>query len=142
MIRALLRLALVGLTVLFCLSLANLVIALAVPSLIGVTNGLLSVVTAITGAAATIVRAPIGAVPQASGLLPLLLLALLVLGLWAALRREPPPETARRRTTATGSYDPEESRLIQDLYRGFSRIEKRIEALETILLERRNERGL
>ena len=37
---------------------------------------------------------------------------------------------------ATDAGDPEETRLIQELYQGLERMEQRIEALETILLER------
>jgi phage shock protein B len=35
----------------------------------------------------------------------------------------------------------EETKLIQELYQGLSRIEERVEALETILLERRKKEG-
>ena len=35
----------------------------------------------------------------------------------------------------------EETKLIQELYQGFSRLEERVEALETILLERRKKAG-
>ncbi len=35
----------------------------------------------------------------------------------------------------------EETRLIQELYQGLSRMEERVEALETILLERRKKEG-
>lgn len=36
----------------------------------------------------------------------------------------------------------EDSRIIQELYRGFSRMEDRVETLETILLERQSQRNL
>lgn len=34
-------------------------------------------------------------------------------------------------------YDPDEARMIQELHHGFTRLEERIETLETILLEQR-----
>ncbi len=35
----------------------------------------------------------------------------------------------------------EETRMIQDIYNGLSRMEKRVEALETILIERQGDTG-
>ena len=40
-----------------------------------------------------------------------------------------------------GGGAPEEARLIQDIHHGLQKMEERIEALETILLERERRRG-
>ena len=63
-------------------------------------------------------------------LIPLLFVIGVVVAVARLVGREAP--SGRAHTSA----DEEESRLIQDLHRGFSRIEERIEALETILIER------
>ena len=37
------------------------------------------------------------------------------------------------------SHDAEEARMIQDIYQGLEKMEKRVEALETLLVERETE---
>ena len=62
---------------------------------------------------------------------PVLLLAILVclaLALWKVLRGDTSKNHQR--------LDAEESRIMQELYRGLSRLEERVESLETILLDR------
>ena len=62
---------------------------------------------------------------------PVLLLTILVclaLALWKVLRGDTSKNHQR--------LDAEESRIMQELYRGFSRLEKRVESLETVLLDR------
>ena len=50
-------------------------------------------------------------------------------------------DTQRRRDKrSAGLSDSEEARLMQDLHRGLSRMEQRIEALETIILEKEQRR--
>lgn len=39
-------------------------------------------------------------------------------------------------TTIRERVDPEDSRMIQEMYHGFNRMDERVEALETILLDR------
>jgi len=59
---------------------------------------------------------------------PLLLAILIVWGLVRLCSREAP---ASREPVNT-----EESRMIQEMYHGFNRMDERVEALETILLDR------
>jgi phage shock protein B len=49
-----------------------------------------------------------------------------------------------KRSGVSRGHDPneaEETRVIQELYNGMNRMEQRIEALETILLDRENKEG-
>ena len=59
---------------------------------------------------------------------PFLLAILLVWGLVRLCSRETP--------TAREPVNTEESRMIQEMYHGFNRMDERVEALETILLDR------
>ncbi|GMW02067.1 MAG: hypothetical protein AMXMBFR84_32030 [Candidatus Hydrogenedentota bacterium] len=44
-------------------------------------------------------------------------------------------------TTARKNTDPEETRLIQDIYHGLMKMEERVESLETLLVERERKGG-
>ncbi len=39
-------------------------------------------------------------------------------------------------------YQTEEARMIQEIYQGFSRMEERVEALETIILDRKRKESM
>jgi hypothetical protein len=71
-------------------------------------------------------------------LLALTLFGALVVAVVRAFRGNPPRQSKQDREQETG--------LIQEIYHGLSRTEKRIEVLETILLDdegmERNERGV
>jgi phage shock protein B len=51
---------------------------------------------------------------------------------WGLIRLCSPGET----TVVRDRVNPEESRMIQEMYHGFNRMAERVEALETILLDR------
>ncbi|TKB12391.1 hypothetical protein [Desulforhopalus sp. IMCC35007] len=47
----------------------------------------------------------------------------------------------RSRNSSTGAGDPEEARTIQEIYQSLNRMEKRIESLETILMDNKEKEG-
>lgn len=128
--RCLIRLVLLGLVLVVCLSLVLGSMAL-VGALFGVGTGLLRVPH---------IDTPewrfSGPITYYIALGPvLLLIALICLGLalWKVLRGDTSKNHQR--------LDAEESRIMQELYRGLSRLEERVESLETILLDRASRSG-
>ena len=122
--RWLIRLVILGLVLVVCLSLVL---------------GSMTLVGALFGVGTGFLRVPHIDFPEwrFSGpityiaLGPVLLLTILVclaLALWKVLRGDTSKNHQR--------LDAEESRIMQELYRGFSRLEKRVESLETVLLDR------
>lgn len=133
--RGLIRLVLVGLVLVVCLSLVLVTLALF-GTLLGVGVGLVRVPDIDFHQ----LRWPTPGSAVAWGnlllLCPVLLLIILIclsLALWRVLRVDTSKNSQR--------LDAEESRIMQELYRGMSRLEERVESLETILLDRASRSG-
>lgn len=120
--RGLIRLVLVGLVLVVCLSLVLVTLALF-GTLLGVGVGLVRVPDIDRWLSST----P-GFLVTAGPVLLLIVLICLTFTLWKVLRGD----TSKNRER----LDAEESRVMQELYRGLSRLEERVESLETILLDR------
>lgn len=127
--RWLIRLVLLGLVLVVCLSMVLITLALF---------------GALLGAGVGLVRVPDIDFPRwlfsTPGFLialgPVLLLIVLIclsLALWKVLRGDTSKDHQR--------LDAQESRMMQELYRGLSRLEERVESLETILLDRASRSG-
>ena len=120
--RGLIRLVLVGLVLVVCLSLVLVTLALF-GTLLGVGVGLVRVPDIDRWLSST----P-GFLVTAGPVLLLIVLICLTFTLWKVLRGDTSKNHQR--------LDAEESRVMQELYRGLSRLEERVESLETILLDR------
>ncbi len=125
--RGLIRLVLLGLVLVVCLSLVLVTLALF-GTLLGVGVGLVRVPDIDRWLSST----P-GFLVTAGPVLLLIVLICLTLTLWKALRSDTSKNHQR--------LDAEESRIMQELYRGMSRLEERVESLETILLDRASRSG-
>ena len=65
---------------------------------------------------------------------------LLVISFWGLLIFLAMRAITRLKGGKSGELNPDETRMIQEIYRGLSSLEKRIESLETILIERYKDR--
>ncbi|MBN2311872.1 MAG: hypothetical protein JXR94_23030 [Candidatus Hydrogenedentes bacterium] len=122
------RCILIGLLLLVCIPVALSVIlsvaSIAVPS---VAHSYGEAITDLTG----LQRNSAFLIPAFGlSLAPFLFLILVIYALVRLLKSEAP--TSREKA----DMNADESRMIQELYNGFSRMEDRIEALETILIDR------
>lgn len=123
--RCLTRLVLLGPVLVVCLSLVLVTLAL-VGAVFGAGVGLFRVPDIDRWLSST----P-GSLTYYIALGPVLLLVVLIflsLALWRVLKGDTSENHQR--------LDAEESRIMQELYRGLSRLEERVESLETILLDR------
>ncbi len=118
--------------------LAVTVLAIILPALMG---ALLVIPATLAGAAAGVLQAPLrmigmagGHVGHTSGLLPMLVFVLLVgAGVLLAMR------ALRNRGGGRGGYEPQsavdEAHMMREIHQSLTRMEDRVEALETILLD-------